>query len=337
MQQFLCAAGWTIAAGAGIAIVLDLVRRLFRFLIARVKRARGAVPAPTRRATFWTGVLSLMVVVAIGLLGFFPANIAVQSLAVLMGFARDVKAAMLPGGKIILWAYLVAFIWIQLQYTMSLEGFWKRCRYLGLLVVIPVLAQVACWFAFDLALAHGLADADELLTAAPLAQLLSLGLLPFFVPALHHRVIAPVLTWASAIPGEKWRKTVVGIGNGLFALAMAGAIVLVGYACGKSGFARIEARPGSHAQPAAIGLPHSCVRDYPAESLRLGEEGKAIVAFRITTIGTVKDVTVVRSTGFERLDLATVECVTRWTYIPAVVDGQKVETPWKAQIVWKLK
>lgn len=89
--------------------------------------------------------------------------------------------------------------------------------------------------------------------------------------------------------------------------------------------------------PASIGRPHTCGQDYPQLSLRLGEQGKTIVAFHIATNGTTKNVSVAKSSGSSRLDRAALKCVSRWTYKPAKgPSGQPIEVPWKAQVVWDL-
>jgi len=312
------------------------VRRLFVAIAARLKRARGGELAAARPRSFGRGVLALMIVLAIGLAAFLPAQTTVRNLAVLIGFSRDIKTASMPGGQLMTWTYITAFIAVQLVYVMRLEGFWKRCRYLGLLIFGPLIVEMAWWLVFELALTHRLADSEALLTAAPLAEIVALGTIPFFVPALHRRAVAPALTRMSAIPGEKWRRFLVRLGNAFYALTLAGLFVLFGYCLGVMHFAKIETQPGAGTAPAAIGLPHSCVDGYPAQSMRLGEEGATVVSFRITTLGTVKDVEVAQSSGHDRLDLAAVQCVTRWTYKPATAGGRPVDTPWKTRIVWKL-
>ncbi len=94
--------------------------------------------------------------------------------------------------------------------------------------------------------------------------------------------------------------------------------------------------PPSVASPLAVGTPHVCMNDYPESAIWDGAEGTAQVAFRIGADGKVKDVTIVKSAGHEDLDAATLGCVGRWSYRPAMRDGVAVEVPWRAMVEWKL-
>lgn len=90
--------------------------------------------------------------------------------------------------------------------------------------------------------------------------------------------------------------------------------------------------------PASIGRPHSCGQDYPALSLRLGEQGTTTIAFHIAVDGSVKDLSVAETSGSERLDEAAVKCASRWRYKPATGEnGAPIEVPWKSRVVWDLK
>jgi TonB family protein len=89
-------------------------------------------------------------------------------------------------------------------------------------------------------------------------------------------------------------------------------------------------------QPASVGKPHSCLADYPADSLNRREEGVTSLSFNILTDGTVDGVKVLTSSGSHQLDDAAVQCVANWHYRPAIKDGQLVETPWKASVKWTL-
>jgi protein TonB len=56
---------------------------------------------------------------------------------------------------------------------------------------------------------------------------------------------------------------------------------------------------------------------YPAISRRLGEEGRLQVRVCVRVDGTVSSATVNKSSGFERLDRATVEALRQWRFKPA--------------------
>jgi periplasmic protein TonB len=88
--------------------------------------------------------------------------------------------------------------------------------------------------------------------------------------------------------------------------------------------------------PASIGKPHVCMQDYPAISVRLGEQGTTTIGFTITLEGRVENVHVVNSSGSERLDNAAVNCAGSWRYKPAVEAGKPVTVPWKAEVKWVL-
>jgi protein TonB len=88
--------------------------------------------------------------------------------------------------------------------------------------------------------------------------------------------------------------------------------------------------------PASIGKPHICLQDYPAISVRLGEQGTTTIGFTITPEGHVENVHVVNSSGSERLDNAAVNCAGSWRYKAAIKDNVPVAVPWKAEVKWVL-
>jgi protein TonB len=97
------------------------------------------------------------------------------------------------------------------------------------------------------------------------------------------------------------------------------------------------ATPPPISSPASIGRPHTCMQNYPPISQRLGEEGVTLLAFTVTTDGSVSNITVAKSSGSERLDSAAVSCATSWRYKPAIEAGHPVSVSWKTNVVWKLK
>ncbi len=96
------------------------------------------------------------------------------------------------------------------------------------------------------------------------------------------------------------------------------------------------ATPPPISTPASIGKPHVCLQDYPAISVRLGEQGTTTIGFTITAEGHVENVHVVNSSGSERLDNAAVNCAASWRYKAAVEAGKPVAVPWKAEVKWVL-
>jgi periplasmic protein TonB len=97
------------------------------------------------------------------------------------------------------------------------------------------------------------------------------------------------------------------------------------------------ATPPPISSPASIGRPHTCMQNYPPISQRLGEEGVTLLAFTVTSDGSVANITVAKSSGSERLDGAAVSCATNWRYKPAIEAGHPVSVSWKTNVVWKLK
>jgi protein TonB len=96
------------------------------------------------------------------------------------------------------------------------------------------------------------------------------------------------------------------------------------------------ATPPPISAPASIGRPHVCLQDYPAISVRLGEQGTTTIGFTITVDGHVENVHVVGSSGSERLDNAAVNCAASWRYKAAIKDNNPVAVPWKAEVKWVL-
>lgn len=77
--------------------------------------------------------------------------------------------------------------------------------------------------------------------------------------------------------------------------------------------------------------------DYPAVSRRLGEEGDVIIAILVNVDGSVAEVKVEKSSGFQRLDEAAVTFYKKTKLLPATKGGQPIAA-WKTlKVTWKLK
>jgi protein TonB len=98
----------------------------------------------------------------------------------------------------------------------------------------------------------------------------------------------------------------------------------------------IPPKPAPVSTPISIGRPHTCVQNYPPISQRNNEEGTTMLSFTVGTDGNVTNPAVEKSSGFPRLDEASLSCVTRWRYKPATQDGQPVAAHWEANVQWKL-
>src|SRR5687767_8396097 len=78
--------------------------------------------------------------------------------------------------------------------------------------------------------------------------------------------------------------------------------------------------------------------DYPQESIRLHEEGATDLRYLIDTNGNVREAEILGSSGYPRLDEASVEMVKRrWRFWPALRNGSPVESWVTARIVWELR
>jgi protein TonB len=64
---------------------------------------------------------------------------------------------------------------------------------------------------------------------------------------------------------------------------------------------------------------------YPRQARLRGEQGMVLLLVRVSEVGRVSDVRVVRSSGFESLDEAALTAVKRWTFHPARRGDKPVE------------
>ncbi|OQW78654.1 MAG: energy transducer TonB [Proteobacteria bacterium ST_bin11] len=90
----------------------------------------------------------------------------------------------------------------------------------------------------------------------------------------------------------------------------------------------------SEATPAPMTLPnlnadylHNPAPAYPSASRQLGEQGKVLLRVLVNSDGQVEQVTLRRSSGFERLDQAAQETVQKWRFVPAR-RGEQVISAW---------
>lgn len=88
--------------------------------------------------------------------------------------------------------------------------------------------------------------------------------------------------------------------------------------------------------PVSIGRAHSCANEYPATAVRLNEQGTTSIKFIVNTDGSVSDVQIVNSSGYETLDDAAIRCASSWRYKPAEQGGQPVAASWTTNVQWRL-
>lgn len=97
------------------------------------------------------------------------------------------------------------------------------------------------------------------------------------------------------------------------------------------------APPAVVAATLARGAGNNCAqRYYPAMASRLGHQGETIVKVDVSAAGEVTNVTLVKSSGYDELDQAALQCIQNgWHYNPATQNGQPVAGTREAGIIWK--
>lgn len=76
---------------------------------------------------------------------------------------------------------------------------------------------------------------------------------------------------------------------------------------------------------------------YPPIAVRLNEEGTTVLGFTITADGTVEDISIITSSGYNVLDQAAILCAQHWHYKPATRNGVPIQVSSRASVVWKLE
>jgi len=66
---------------------------------------------------------------------------------------------------------------------------------------------------------------------------------------------------------------------------------------------------------------------YPSASRQLGEQGKVLLRVLVNTDGAVEQITLRKSSGYDRLDQAAQETVQKWRFVPAR-RGEQVVSAW---------
>jgi TonB family protein len=93
----------------------------------------------------------------------------------------------------------------------------------------------------------------------------------------------------------------------------------------------------SLAPPAQLGRPHVCGKlYYPALAKRLKHEGDTALLFIVETNGTISSPQVTKSSGYDELDEAALQCAMGWTFVPARQNGESVAVPWRGVVRWRL-
>lgn len=80
-----------------------------------------------------------------------------------------------------------------------------------------------------------------------------------------------------------------------------------------------------------------CKPTYSQQSIQAGETGTTVLRLHVSSDGKLLDATVTRSSGFERLDRATVSALSRCRYAPGSVDGVPTDTNTTIAYNWRLE
>ena len=108
----------------------------------------------------------------------------------------------------------------------------------------------------------------------------------------------------------------------------------------------VEAPPAPVPEPAPVIAPTAArsvagthtIPPYPDLARRLGESGTVRIQVALDEAGIIRAVTVVRSSGSDRLDQAAASWVqAHWRYEPATRNGQPVASSLLAEVVFDLK
>lgn len=222
MAELLTTYPESFAFALAFAVAVDVLRRLFTAAHVHFRRffSTDAAPRPAMPlAADLAGYLLLPVVVVIA---FAPALIVIVDFAWLMGFGT-VSPARLPHAEVLLGLTVGTFVGLQVWHMMGLAGFVCRARYVLLLAAVPLLAQILAWLALDLV-------RPALASITVTAHLLCLGVLPYLMPQVHGRVLAPLFRAAGAVPRTNWQPAVRRLGNAVLVAAAAGVFLWYGHA-----------------------------------------------------------------------------------------------------------
>lgn len=90
--------------------------------------------------------------------------------------------------------------------------------------------------------------------------------------------------------------------------------------------------------PVAITNHVVTVGDYPADSVKMEEQGRVLLKYLVKQDGNVGECIVTQSSGIKRLDDAACAMVTkRWKFKPALQNGKPVAAYRTAEVVFQLK
>lgn len=98
-----------------------------------------------------------------------------------------------------------------------------------------------------------------------------------------------------------------------------------------------EVRVEVKVPPTLVGASSDLSNDYPALSQRLGEEGTVVLLLRVSTDGSVAEASLVKSSGYQRLDAQALKAARAAHFKPGTSNGQPVPMSVKLPIKYELR
>lgn len=101
-----------------------------------------------------------------------------------------------------------------------------------------------------------------------------------------------------------------------------------------------ERAPDSSTEPSARAMLLSakdCAPEYPRESLAAEQTGLVRVRIHVTASGELRGVSLIQSSGFARLDNATVDALSRCKFAPATRAGKAIDSSFTLEYNWNLE
>ncbi|HEY4943586.1 MAG TPA: energy transducer TonB [Rhizomicrobium sp.] len=99
--------------------------------------------------------------------------------------------------------------------------------------------------------------------------------------------------------------------------------------------AETQGAPAASVAPSrAVGRTHNCDGFYPDLARRRNETGDVMVSYDVMADGTVANVKLLKSSGYDDLDIAALDCVsTQWRNTPATLGTVPVASPGHRAII----
>lgn len=90
-------------------------------------------------------------------------------------------------------------------------------------------------------------------------------------------------------------------------------------------------------KPTLVGASSDLSKDYPALSLRLGEEGTVLILLQVGANGSVTEASLLKSSGYQRLDDQGLKAARAAHFKPGTVNGQPVPMSVKLPLRYEIR